>query len=1213
MSIIVTQQVINGRSVSLKVTPTISAAAFSTQSKTYRDQAEQFKITCEGVQIVLQNLIDNLDEVLLVQGSLPELLELHSKLTELLAVYAKLAIIENVNDHLIEIDSVSNNLAEILVIYTNITILQNIETNIDSVITVNTNITALLSISTNIAKLNTLYDNLTAILTLYDNIVVLQTLNTNITKLQDLHTNLNALLTVYNNLADILTVENSIVSINTLADNITKLQDLYTNLTALVTLYTNLSALLNVEADLTNINTVATDIDKVVIVADNIIIIQSVITNLQAILDAEGYALTATTKAGEASDSAIAANQHKVDAQAAELKAKKWADEAEDVPVETGKFSGKHWAAKAEDEKEAAEDVYTNIQSFLANFYDPTILALNSRLSTEGATVENKLRFIQEYLDELDTLGVEPTLLTYAGIYKLAKHYSVIPEDGSGDFTCVRATTPNRINKDGDTEVVPVNTPVIDWATGSPLLIVSAVGELTVTTPLTATKVVITINGVDTEYNNVFPTLTLPIGSISRIIATSGDVEYDLLRDYLLRVSLATGATSEQGAKDLKDTYEFLGDEGLLDDTELLFLSNAGMVQRTDGLLKYVRTAFDATTNNKDLDGSATATQQPRLVGGIAPNSKVAASNQNGETRFFTHTPISFAANEAWSVTVCLNWNKTNRSNDYSTICGNSSENKCVIGLNFGTNFFVFKNNETSPNEYISNQSSLPFIGKNVVITYVADGLGNLLLYINGDLKQTRSAVTSLFLNKLFGGFTSLYPLDGRLISHIIQSTALTAPQVTSLHTFLRTKYPEIESVVIGTQEWSTRNFEAVATPVGNVINNVTENGAVEKITNAADREFSSDTGFWEKGAGCTIGSGVASFSGTSVFLSKDTFLTIGKWYAITLTASDITGTTVFMSGSFDNALAQRTITAGTKTYILKAKAITFSFGIADTGTLTADDLSIKELNWSNATEIYNAVYAATAGTAEQKEYAALKEASMWCYYNNDASNGAIYGKLYNWYKVALLHRDLINYAMTGSNVVALPYNASKVYIVRINARTSGAGTVSINANGRGYSNVITLSGTDKIYELYVKGADGVIPTLTYTGTGTMTVTSFTMYEDLWGWRVPTSLDFTTLATYLGGTSAAGGKMKMTGLDYWNTPNTGATNESGFTGLGSGSRSNIDGSFALLRTWFKCHAMAASGQMGDTSLSHTFNELFNATIATVPFAARGYSIRLIKE
>jgi len=65
---------------------------------------------------------------------------------------------------------------------------------------------------------------------------------------------------------------------------------------------------------------------------------------------------------------------------------------------------------------------------------------------------------------------------------------------------------------------------------------------------------------------------------------------------------------------------------------------------------------------------------------------------------------------------------------------------------------------------------------------------------------------------------------------------------------------------------------------------------------------------------------------------------------------------------------------------------------------------------------------------------------------------------------------------------------------------------------------------------------------------------------------VPTSAQFTTLQTYLGGAAVAGGKMKMTGLDYWNTLNTGADNSSGFTALGAGRRSGIDGTFSLINS-----------------------------------------------
>ena len=63
------------------------------------------------------------------------------------------------------------------------------------------------------------------------------------------------------------------------------------------------------------------------------------------------------------------------------------------------------------------------------------------------------------------------------------------------------------------------------------------------------------------------------------------------------------------------------------------------------------------------------------------------------------------------------------------------------------------------------------------------------------------------------------------------------------------------------------------------------------------------------------------------------------------------------------------------------------------------------------------------------------------------------------------------------------------------------------------------------------------------------------------GWHVPTDAEWTTLTTYLGGISVAGGKMKSVGTAYWNSPNTDATNESGFSALPGGFR-NYDGSFS---------------------------------------------------
>ena len=67
------------------------------------------------------------------------------------------------------------------------------------------------------------------------------------------------------------------------------------------------------------------------------------------------------------------------------------------------------------------------------------------------------------------------------------------------------------------------------------------------------------------------------------------------------------------------------------------------------------------------------------------------------------------------------------------------------------------------------------------------------------------------------------------------------------------------------------------------------------------------------------------------------------------------------------------------------------------------------------------------------------------------------------------------------------------------------------------------------------------------------------------GWHIPTDAEWTTLSTFLGGSTVSGGKMKEVGTTHWLTPNTGADNSSGFTAIPSGMRNN-NGQFQLIGT-----------------------------------------------
>ncbi len=65
------------------------------------------------------------------------------------------------------------------------------------------------------------------------------------------------------------------------------------------------------------------------------------------------------------------------------------------------------------------------------------------------------------------------------------------------------------------------------------------------------------------------------------------------------------------------------------------------------------------------------------------------------------------------------------------------------------------------------------------------------------------------------------------------------------------------------------------------------------------------------------------------------------------------------------------------------------------------------------------------------------------------------------------------------------------------------------------------------------------------------------------GWHVPNNADWNTLSTFLGGPSTAGGPLKEAGTAHWQTPNTGATNSTGFSAVLGGHRMCTGGFMSL--------------------------------------------------
>lgn len=112
------------------------------------------------------------------------------------------------------------------------------------------------------------------------------------------------------------------------------------------------------------------------------------------------------------------------------------------------------------------------------------------------------------------------------------------------------------------------------------------------------------------------------------------------------------------------------------------------------------------------------------------------------------------------------------------------------------------------------------------------------------------------------------------------------------------------------------------------------------------------------------------------------------------------------------------------------------------------------------------------------------------------------------------------------------------------------------------------------------------------------------------GWHLPSYYEWKEMLDFLGGDVIAGPKLKATGMEYWDSPNNVATNESGFSAIPAGYRDEYGDfeSFNSSGAWWDTDR--ASTILGYSHWLHAgYDKVYQSNVRQ----SRGLSIRCVKD
>lgn len=384
-------------------------------------------------------------------------------------------------------------------------------------------------------------------------------------------------------------------------------------------------------------------------------------------------------------------------------------------------------------------------------------------------------------------------------------------------------------------------------------------------------------------------------------------------------------------------------------------------------------------------------------------------------------------------------------------------------------------------------------------------------------------------------------------------------------------------------------------------VTNITQTTATTggNVTSDGNADITSRGVCWNSLENPTVSNSKTSDgTGTGSFTSSLTQLTPGTNYYVRAYATNSEGTSYGSQISFNsNPIVLATVTTTTVTSIT-------STGAVSGGNITSDGggaITARGVCWGTATAPLatglHTTETGTTGTFTSNLTGLTSNTKYYIRAYATNSAGTAYGDEKSFTTEQLRDAD--------GNVYTTVTIGTQVWMVE-NLKTTKYNDGTAIPNITDFSAWVSLA--TPAYCWYNNDAS------TYKTTYGALYNWYTVYTGKLcptGWHVPSATEWGILETFLGGWSVAGGKLKETGTTHWNSPNTGATNISGFTAVPSGVRTTGGMNFGLIGQF----AYWWGSDEGNSELGHCIWTSFSGQSTTRESEKKydGLSVRCIKD